>query len=225
MTNTATTTEAPATLDLSTLVVTRFDIRETEDGDELRLFHKRTKVGAMGTEDLDGDALEGLAEWLAANPEANSLQVEAYLTGEDGDEDEEASEGGSIVPEEYRKRYGAEQHCGDDVAVVLKAYTASVETNEKGKAVEGLDLSKLAAVCETNGIGDKLAGWQDANLNNGQLRMGAGNVLRGMLRRGEQVTIGEKVWPADPSKLEARKEARTSARKAAAAAKKAAKTA
>lgn len=204
--------------DINTAIATRFDFRETEDGDELRVFHKRTLIGRISTDDIAreySDDFAELAEFIAAKPRTYA-DIEDFLTQEGDDEveeDEGDEEPGSIVPEKYRVLYGAEQNCGDDVAVVLTEFVTT-ERASKNNPDGGLDRAKLRGVAEENGIGDKLAKWEDRGLNGGILRMNTSNVLRGMVRRGERVVIGSQVWEADPSKMEARKEARKAAKKA-----------
>lgn len=88
---------------------------------------------------------------------------------------------GSIVPDEYRYRYGVDQNCGDDIAVRLKDKT----TDGKGNA----DMEAVAEVAAKNGLADRFDGWVARGLNNGQLRMNLGNMLRGKARKGEPVTI------------------------------------
>lgn len=207
------------TIDINTAAATRFDFRETEEGDELRVFHKRTLIGRISTDDIAreySDDFAELAEFIAAKPRTYA-DVEDFLTQDpsdfDADEEDEGDEApGSIVPEKYRVIYGAEQNCGDDVAQVLTAYVTTDRASKKNPD-GGLDRAKLRAVAEINGIGHKLANWEDRGLNGGLLRMNTSNVLRGMVRRGERVEIGSQVWEADPSKLEARKEARKAAKK------------
>lgn len=88
---------------------------------------------------------------------------------------------GSIVPDEYRYRYGVDQNCGDDIAQRLKDRT----TDGKGNA----DMEAVAEVAAKNGLSDRFDGWVARGLNNGQLRMNLGNMLRGKVRKGEEVTI------------------------------------
>lgn len=206
------------TIDINTAAATRFDFRETEDGDELRVFHKRTLIGRISTDDIAreySDEFAELAEFIAAKPRTYA-DVEDFLTQDpadfDADEEGDDEAPGSIVPEKYRVLYGAEQNCGDDVAQVLTAFVTVARASKKNPD-GGLDRAKLRAVAEVNGIGSKLADWEDRGLNGGLLRMNTSNVLRGMVRRGERVEIGSQVWEADPSKLEARKEARKAAKK------------
>lgn len=88
---------------------------------------------------------------------------------------------GSIVPDEYRYRYGVDQNCGDDIAKRLRDRTI----NGAGEA----DMTAVREVAERNGLADRFDGWVAKGLNNGQLRMNLGNMLRGKARKGEEVTI------------------------------------
>lgn len=109
---------------------------------------------------------------------------------EDGHEDlisliteavaEAAKRKGSVIPDDYRVLYGADQNCGDAMA---KALTAKTTTDA------GVDLEACEAIASANGIADRFDQWVAKGLNNGMVRMNLGNVLRGKLRRGEEVTI------------------------------------
>lgn len=210
--------------DLNT--ITRFDLYTrpaTDDADErevVRFFHKRKLIGEFDTDDCsrypEGFDEQDFAEWLTegARTLTEAMDYISAEPDEDGEfDDEDGREPGSIVPEHYRIIYGAAQNCGDDVAQILTDHVTTDRANKKNPD-GGLDRAKLRAVAEINGIGDKLAEWEDRGLNGGLLRMNTSNVLRGMVRRGEQVIIGEKVWEADPSKMEARIAKRKAARKA-----------
>lgn len=186
--------------------VTRFDVRETEDGDEIRLFHKRAKLFGFGVDDIAREDWEAdLAEFIKTP--RTSEECEEFLTTdvEEGDEDEE-KDSGSVVPEKYRVIYGSAQNCGDEIAVALTDFVTLPRATKKD-ADGGLDRAKLRAVAEVNGIGDKLADWEERGLNGGLLRMNTSNVLRGMNRRGEQVQIGQMVWAARevPKKVRAKR--------------------
>lgn len=84
----------------------------------------------------------------------------------------------SIVPENFRKHYGAAQNCGDEFAEAFAENT----TGKDGK----LDMEKVAKVAAQNEV--DLGRWKGKN--NGMVRMNLSNVLRGMQRRGETVKIG-----------------------------------
>lgn len=203
--------------------VTRFDIFEREEGEVVRLFAKRkllTEVDLEDVVDARGEEWEGdLAEFIAAK-ERTPEQVLDFLSeevnAEADDEEEEEGGRGSVVPGKYRQLYGAAQNCGDEIALALTAFVTLPRANKKDTD-GGLDRARLRAVAEVNGIGDKLAGWEDRGLNGGLLRMNTSNVLRGMNRRGEAVKIGELEWPADPAKMEERKGRRRKAKPEAAA--------
>jgi hypothetical protein len=87
---------------------------------------------------------------------------------------------GSVVPEEYRERYkphrnpnGKMSHsCADAVA----------------KRLNGSTGEELAALASRLGIRAAWRRWGDRNF--GMKRMNLGNMLRGMIRRGE-ITISD----------------------------------
>lgn len=85
----------------------------------------------------------------------------------------------SIVPDEYRYKYGADQNCGDDVALRLTAKVTDPKT--------GVNLEACREVAGANGIEDRFDAWLARDLNPGMVRMNLGNVLRGKVRRGEEV--------------------------------------
>ena len=190
----------------TTLNVTRFDTttRNDEDGERevIRLFEKRKLVGEFDLDDAREDYEDVLPGFIAntkgGDPRKVPVTLEAvmdFLGQEAGDEDDEDEEPGSIVPEKYRILYGSSQNCGDDIAIALTDFVTLGRTNSKNPD-GGLDRAKLRAVAEVNGLGNKLAAWEDNGLNGGLLRMNTSNVLRGMCRRGEEVTIGNMVWSA-----------------------------
>lgn len=200
-----------------TATITRFDFIDrpaTEDEDErqvVRFFEKRKLIGEFtvieceryiddnfDTDDFDSDDFRA---WIEAAPRTVEQAI-AYLTepkdeleaDEEGEDDEER-EPGSIVPEKYRILYGSQQNCGDEIALALTAYVTMDRATKKNPD-GGLDRAKLRGVAEVNGIGHKLAQWEDRGLNGGLLRMNTSNVLRGMNRRGEKVEIGNTIWEA-----------------------------
>jgi len=195
--------------------VTRFDVfarpaNEAEGLDErevVRLFDKRKLVGEFDVEDIvrgtesDADWTEALTQYIKftkdGKPLAAPRTLEAVVDflGTDEAEEEGDEEPGSIVPEKYRVLYGSEQNCGDEVAVALTDYVTTPRTSRKEND-GGLDRDKLREVARANGIADRLANWEDRGLNGGCLRMNTANVIRGMVRRGERVEIGQQVWEA-----------------------------
>ena len=96
-------------------------------------------------------------------------EVRAEIDGEEEDQPKR----GSVIPAEIKKRYGREQNCGDDVVQALI------------KAVD--DGHELEAIATQNGV--DFGRW--SHLNPGMQRMNFGNVLRGMVNREEEVTIGD----------------------------------
>jgi len=182
-----------------TQFVTRFNVRNHEDGDEIRFFEKRVLIGRFGVDEITRDDWEqDLQAFIDEKPRRYEA-CEAFLSQKDFDEDdfeEDEREPGSVVPEKYRQIYGAPQRCGDDVSETLTAYVTLPRATKKNPD-GGLDKAKLAGVAEANGIGERLAGWQ--HLNGGLQRMNVSNILRGMVRKGLRVVIGEQEWKEDTS--------------------------
>jgi len=186
--------------DKTTAFVTRFDVREGDGGTEVRLFAGRVKlVGFEFDGDIDDIAINA---FIAAKPRTAAQVMDLINPDEAEDEGDEAP--GSIVPEKYRLLYGSEQNCGDGIARTLSNFVTEPRT-KRGDVDGGLNRAALRGVAEFNGIADKLAIWEDHGLNGGLLRMNTSNVLRGMQRRGEGVTIGSMVWPAFEVEKKARK--------------------
>ena len=102
---------------------------------------------------------------------------------------EAAKRKGSVVPDDYRYRYGVDQNCGDAVALAL---TAKVTTPA------GVDVEACREVAEANGVGDRFDVWMVKGLNPGMIRMNLGNVLRGKVRRDEPVMGLGLATPAQP---------------------------
>lgn len=199
---------------MTNAVVTRFNTttRNDEDGERevVRFFNKRVLVGEFDIDDIQReDWEETLPEFIAntkaGDPRKTPVDLTAVMDflGEEASEEDEEVDGGSIVPVKYRILYGAAQNCGDDMAQTLTAYV-TLERATKKNPDGGLDRAKLREVAADNGIADKLAKWEDRGLNGGLLRMNVSNVLRGMLRRGEQVKVGSTVWEANPALAEAK---------------------
>jgi len=98
----------------------------------------------------------------------------------------------SVVPDSYKIRYGAPQNCGDDIAEILKGE----DVHAVAKA-NGIDANARWGAGRTHvklygpDKGKRLI--HDA-LNPGMMRMNLGNVLRGRVKRGEYVTVGEYEW-------------------------------
>lgn len=133
------------------------------------------KVVGQLTTTLPEATLEGILAGLdpeLTDPEAILAAVQAAI-------DEATRRKGSVVPDDYRYRYGADQNCGDAVA---KALTAKV-THPR----DGVDLDACREIAGANGVEDRFDGWMAKGLNPGMVRMNLGNVLRGKARRGEPV--------------------------------------
>lgn len=188
----------------NTTTITRFDIftridEEMGDREVVRFFAKRKLITEI---DLDDVVREEWEEDLRAKLPMEAGDILDWLGEEGGDEEEEEeSEGGSIVPQKYREIYGAAQNCGDEMALALTAYVTDVEGE--------LILENLREVAAANDIDDRLAKWEYKGLNGGLLRMNTGNVLRGKLRRGEQVAVGTKMWAAREVEKKPRKRSKT----------------
>ena len=85
----------------------------------------------------------------------------------------------SIIHFTTKESYGKKAHCGDDIATRLKAHFAKYETKDtKQKAFETL--------CFANGLNPSR--WE--HLNFGMQRMNLGNVLRGLVAKGEHTLEG-----------------------------------
>lgn len=93
---------------------------------------------------------------------------------------------GSIVNPKYKKQYGSGQNNGDDIAVELQFYC--VVKDDKGR--ERTSEVMLRQVCEVNEIDFS----RYEHLNIGQQRMNVGNRLRGRLKKGKPVKIGDVVF-------------------------------
>jgi hypothetical protein len=97
--------------------------------------------------------------------------------GDEEGEGEGEGEGGSIVKDKYRKNYNEDDNNGDRLATLV---TSMVK--EQGVA------AAIKAIAKENGV--DVSKW--SHLRNGQQSMNLRNTLRGMVRRGEKVTVGGK---------------------------------
>jgi hypothetical protein len=135
----------------------------------------------------------------------NDVEIPLLEAEDEGEDDE--PQGGNVVPEKYRQKYGKAQNCGDEMALALKEYVTVVGKNEKGKEVELCDIDLLAEVALSNGL--SLDPWD--HLNIGMKRMNLGNVLRGRLNKGQRVQVGAQVWEAkEPEAKDAEVETKAS---------------
>ena len=92
------------------------------------------------------------------------------------------------VPTKYRDRYkaaGDATCCGDDISATMK--------------IEGNTPDAVRAIAEQNGLTAKWEGYtQRAKpLNNGMVRMNIGNLLRGKLKKGNDIQIGDTEYLAE----------------------------
>lgn len=90
---------------------------------------------------------------------------------------------GNVVDPAKKAQYGASQSCGDKVADVMARVCRTI--NEDGS--DYIDMDKMWKVAKQNGL--TLDRWLHCNI--GQIRMNLGNVLRGKVRRGEYVVVGD----------------------------------
>ena len=91
-----------------------------------------------------------------------------------------------VMTKKFMDKYGRSGTCGDDLSSILAKFLVDEETGR-------LDEMKFQQVADANMVAIKK--WK--HLNNGQRRMLLGNVLRGQIRRGGAVTIGEDVLTSD----------------------------
>ncbi len=88
----------------------------------------------------------------------------------------------------FMDRYGRSGSCRDQVYDIMKKFVTDETT---GKT----DFNKLELVAKANGV--DLERW--SHLNQGHLRMNFNNVLRGLLRRGVHVRVGDEWIRAERS--------------------------
>ena len=88
--------------------------------------------------------------------------------------------GGSIVKAEYKSEYGPDGNCGDEIALALRDHTR--DDDDRFNRAAALEIAR------TNGI-RYLTG-----TNDGQRAMNLGNKLRGLVRKGQPVVIGNEVY-------------------------------
>ena len=114
----------------------------------------------------------------------------------EGEQDEEDDEDvpATIVPPKYKAIY-AQFHdsCGDELAEYLRGYLTTKAQAANGKSYDALDEVMWAQVATQNDIDS--GRW--SHLNNGQKRMNLGNVLRGKIRKGTDVVVGDRVFRGD----------------------------
>ena len=87
--------------------------------------------------------------------------------------------GNSKISAKKKNEYGKDQHCGDELALILKEYC-------KGRVAE--------AVIEIGRANNIDVQKKYGNLNPGMQRMNLGNVLRNRIRNGYKVVIGNDIW-------------------------------
>jgi hypothetical protein len=132
------------------------------------------KVAATIETTLPDKVIDG----LIAGMDTTDLDLDGILAALQSAIDAAAAKRGSVVPDEYRYKYGADQNCGDDVA---KRLTAAVT------GPDGVDLTEARKIAALNGVEDRFDGWMAKDLNPGMVRMNLGNVLRGLARKEQEV--------------------------------------
>lgn len=146
-------------------------IEQTEDADFVaRLVVGGKPAGELARDPVLADLLDALRD-DETETQANGIRED--LSADDEDEDD----GGSVVPETFKKRYaeaGHPTHCGDWLAVTLNSL---VQVTDGKKVVT--DLDRLEAIANANDVApervDRLGkatnGWQ------GRYRMTVRNML------------------------------------------------
>lgn len=167
-----------------------------------------TKDGAQLAEGTDPKAVLAKAEATLPKPEKpvktpkapkakkakGKKRRKASEDGEDEDGDEEGGEPKSVIAAKYKKRYQPNKDtCGDRLVAPVFEYT-----HPDG---EDLDPKLLVKLGKDNGV-DVMDRWghiqrRGGGWNTGMARMNLVNVLRGKLRRGEDVVIGSKTIKGD----------------------------
>lgn len=152
-----------------------------DDEDTLIAANKNPKTALDHAIELITKSAAKTAAAAARSKPKGKAKPKAKAKGKARDKDAPASM--VQVMSGYREKYRQfDDSCGDEVAELLRAHTG--KTNKDGKSV--LDVKALQTVAKTNGIDLK----KYAHLNPGHQRMCIGNVLRGMITRGETVKIG-----------------------------------
>jgi hypothetical protein len=166
----------------------RNGITITEDGSDFVC----TKDGAVLAKDVTArDALAAaIVELTAKTPKedttvaktakkaAKAKTKKAPKAAKNGAGKTEAK---TIVSDEYRANYNADDNCGDKIAKAITDYV------KNGKV---LDMDKLKKLAEDNDI--SLSKW--ASLNNGQKSMNLRNVLRARAKRGDKVKVAGRIF-------------------------------
>jgi len=107
--------------------------------------------------------------------------VEDIDDEDEEEDDEEVEPRNRPFPGKYKELYKENQgKCGDEISLTLSAYV----TDGKGK----LDLNALVEVIAANNLIEKQSKWTACN--GGLLRATVSNCLRGLVRKGTDVTIG-----------------------------------
>jgi hypothetical protein len=161
-------------------------VKQNKDGSAMDFFEGRKKIETLVIpEDFD---FTGWDEFIEELNQQLPLPLDMALAAVGDEMLQDGLEPGGLIKKKYRQRYGSEQNCGDEVAAALKAHTAVPQAKGRDKT----DHDLLVKVQKANKIEEKAKKW--LHLNPGLQQMNTSNVLRGMVRRGEAVTIGDTIW-------------------------------
>lgn len=118
---------------------------------------------------------------MASKEKTEAAEAATATAPEQPEVEDKETKTKSVVPTKYRKKYGTAATCGDQLAAAMAKAKADGLSPEAIGAQNHVDVTKR---------------WGERNL--GMRRMNLGNVLRGKVRNGEAVTIGEVVIPGLP---------------------------
>lgn len=129
---------------------------------------------------------------------AKGKKRKARKSDDEEDDGEGGSEPKSIVKKKYKVLYRPTKDTnGDDFAEALHACLFPDG--------EEFDMRAFTATCRANSVADdRIKKWTKLK-NNGMRRMNIANTLRGMIRRGEKVTLGAKIFKGSLKALPERK--------------------
>lgn len=139
-----------------------------------------TVAPTEATEAAEGEETPKTDETTEAGGDAPDATEEAP----EGEETPKKSK--SVVPKKYQERYKSQKgKCGDEMSALVSDWLF---------VGEAFDNDRFEQLCSDNGIEKR---WEGRNT--GMKRMNVGNVLRGKLRNGVPVKIGDKIVNGDGS--------------------------
>ena len=120
---------------------------------------------------------------LHADAADDAMEYNDEVAAAEGEEvDEEVDSSASVIDQSVKDQYGEENNCGDAVAKNLLRLLPPGKDTTENEAVCG---NAFRQDCIRNDIDPDRCN----HLNSGMRRMNLGNVLRGMLKRGEDVSF------------------------------------